>query len=538
MAEIAGDPWAAGTKLGLVSLALVCFLVTPTASSQEDTQESFGETLDVVVVEVAAVVTDADGRRVPALPREDFRLLVDGEEVPIDYFAEVRDGRAVTLASAERGADRAGDLAPGEPAPTNYLVFLDEYFTIGARRDYVVEQIAERVRELPPQDRMAVVAFDGNRIRRLAGWDTPRAELEAVLLAALDRPTYGLLRATEWVRRGRGGPWHDRLAQQFELERVLTAVRSTLRTVPRPEGRKVLLLLGGGWSVRSAVPRWPSGDPIYRALPTGYGPDAEVEDLALILPVIDSANLLGYTVYPVDVNGLRDPGGLREPGDPPFAEELVRLGTLRVLAGETGGRALLFADRQRPLEEVVEDTRSYYSLGFTPELERDGSRHEIRVELRRPGLEVRARRGYRDLSRATELELLAESALRFGGGSAGGGEGTVLAVELGAPERRPRRTMVVPLRLDVPWSRITLVPSGEGLVSRLEIRVAVRDKEGSISDVATVPLQLAREEPPTKEAVLRWESDLTMRRERHDVVVSVYDALSGQVLTRRVSVEP
>ncbi|MFY9825785.1 MAG: hypothetical protein WAM82_30705, partial [Thermoanaerobaculia bacterium] len=48
--------------------------VTPPASS------SFGESIDVRVVNVEAVVTNRKGGRVPGLTAADFRLLVDGRE--------------------------------------------------------------------------------------------------------------------------------------------------------------------------------------------------------------------------------------------------------------------------------------------------------------------------------------------------------------------------------------------------------------------------------------------------------------------------
>jgi VWFA-related protein len=534
----AGRPQSLRTATTLTLLAGLCLLGVPAASSEEDALGTFGEALDVVVVEVEAVVTDRDGRRVPGLAAEEFRLLVDGREVPIDFFTEVRDGRVATLAGDEPAPDGTDAApAPGAPAATNYLVFIDEYFAIGKRRDHVVARIAERVRDLPEQDRMAVVAFDGEELRVLAGWDTSREELQAVLAGALGRPTHGLLRAAEWVRRGQAHPWHDAVVQYAELERVLSAVRSTLRALPRPEGRKVLLALGGAWTAQSSFSLWPQEDLVLRALPTGARVEGRVTVQSLLRPLIDSANLLGYTVYPLDVNGLRSPGGLAQEGDPAFAEELIRHGGHRRLGAETGGRALLFADRDRPLEAVIEDTRSYYILGFTPDLARDDAHHEIRVEVRGSGLEVRARTGYRDLSLAAELDLLAQSMLRFGGGPAVEAPGGAFAIALGDPQPRPRRMMAVPLRLDLPWREVTVLPRGELLVSRLEVRVAVRDRDGNLSEVAAVPLHLVRDEAPAPAAVLRWETDLTLRRERHDLVVSVYDALSGQVRTRTAVVE-
>ena len=55
----------------------------------------FGETIEVRVVNVEAVVTDKRGNRVPDLKPQDFRLKVDGKPVKVDYFNEVRAGQAI-----------------------------------------------------------------------------------------------------------------------------------------------------------------------------------------------------------------------------------------------------------------------------------------------------------------------------------------------------------------------------------------------------------------------------------------------------------
>jgi len=554
----------------LAFITLFWSSIAPVATSQEDIAETFGETLDVVVVEVQAVVTDRDGRRVGGLGRDDFRLLVDGQEAPIDYFSEVRDGRELpavpggTLTEvATEPAPEAAAPAPrdqGEPAVTNHLVFVDDYFAISSYRDVVLRGIRDSLSELPPQDRMAVVGFDGEEIEVLSPWTTSREQAARALGVAMKRPAHGLLRAHERRRRGDDGPWTDAVAQQEELQRVLTAVRSGLRIMPRPDGRRVLLLLGGGWPVRSLVPTTEeSEDSPFRALPTTSTRDARLDDRAQVEGLAQTANLLGYTLYPVDVQGLRasegqieateaavDPEtGLATAGTSPYTGELFRQGTLRLLAQETGGRALLFDERTQALESVVADTRTYYSLGFTPRLRGDGSRHAVRLEVNRPGLRVRARTGFEDVSRTQELDLLAESALRFGGvdGEEGGAaaEGPAagkLMVSVGEAQRRPRRTMQVPLRVDLPWSEVTLVPGEGGFTGGLEIRVAVRDKQGTVSEMARVPVRLDRKERPDPRKVLRWETGLTLRRERHELVVSVYDALSGQVWSRVVTVEP
>lgn len=540
-------------------LLILCLLAASEASSQEQgVLNSFGESLDVVVVGVEAVITDRDGNRVPGLEREDFRLLVDGRETPIEYFSEVREGREVV---ARGEVAEEAPSASGEPATTNHLVFIDEYFGIRKYRNTVLKGVRDRLSSLPARDRMAIVAFDGEEIEVLAAWTTSREELARVLDRALERPARGLLRAHERRRRGEEGPWTDDVARERELDRVLSAVRSTLRILPRPTGRKVLLLLGGGWPIRSAGFLAGSGNPGSEQL-AGESWSLTFDDRALVGAMADAANLLGYTVYPVDLHGLRSGGGdveqqaprvdalgLADVGSAPHTVELLRQGTLRYLAHETGGRALLFRDRTQTLDTVLADTRSYYSLGFSPRLRGTGSRHKVRIEVRRPGLQVRARSGYRDLSQDAELDLLVEAALRFDvsgdggpGDSAPGGapeaDASPLTITLGEPRRQPGRTMQVFLRVEVPWEELTLLPSGRGLVSRLEIRVAARDGRGELSEMARVPFTVVRESPPAPDSILRWRSDVVLRRERHSLVVSLNDAVSGKVLTQRVDVEP
>lgn len=560
----------------LAALAAVATLLAASgASPQSEESTRFGETVDVVVVQVEVVVTDRGGRRVGGLGRQDFRLLVNGRETAIDYFFEVREGREVIGATqveamvsathveaAVEGAgdgvpEPAGGAAPGGPVATNHLIFIDDYFAIRRQRNRVLKAIGEQLEALGPEDRVAVMAFDGRELELLAPWTSSPREVSRALDAAARRPAHGLMRAHERAARGEDGPWTDRVVQREELERLFASVRATLQMLPRPEGRKTLLLLGGGWPVRVLLPTVEDETGLLRPLPTLGDTDARFDDLALVHELAGAAGLLGYTLYPVDVQGLRAPGDAASAEPAPLDQsgamgafggahtaELFRQGTLHSLAQATGGRALLAADRGRALEAVVEDTRSYYSLGFTPRLARDDASHEVRVEVARPGLRVRSRTAYLDVSRAAELDLLAESALRFrdAEGAEAADEGAPqipMRVSLGKPRRAERGTMTVDLRVDLPWGAIALVPAeGGGLAGLLEVRVAARDRDGTLSEVARHYVELERDEPPGERSVLRWEADLTLRRERHELVVTLHDAVSGHLAIQRVTVEP
>ena len=72
---------------------------------------------------------------------------------------------------------------------------------------------------------------------------------------------------------------------------------------------------------------------------------------------------------------------------------------MEFLAGITGSKAILNSARLSALGRVVEDTSSYYWLGFTPQWKGDDRHHRIELKARK-GLKVRSRKGFSDFSRA------------------------------------------------------------------------------------------------------------------------------------------
>ncbi len=279
-------------------------------------------------VDVEAVVTDREGNRVRGLSAGDFLLLVDGIEVPVERFTEVAEGKM----------------------GRSYLVFVDDSLSIAVQRDLVLWEIERDLDRLGPDDRMAIVSFDGERLHPLADWTGDRGTLAAALAEARKRPAReSLTRSSMWVA---------------------DAAAAALRSVSPSPGRKAMLVLSGGW------PAGPS------------------------LQLVRDANRLGYTLYPVDV--------------PALEREAVPEDTLLALAEATGGQAALASNRLAALERAEEDTRSYYLLGFSPAWKADDRDHRIELEVRRPGLDVRARHGFPDVSPATLAGMETEDLLLSG----------------------------------------------------------------------------------------------------------------------------
>jgi hypothetical protein len=271
----------------------------------------------------------------------------------------------------------------------------------------------------------------------------------------------------------------------------------------------------------------------------------------LFEPLVTTANLLGYTLYPVDV-----PGQDREIGTDATQgfTELVRLGespsasaggtaiprelhvhhSLQQLAAETGGRALINAERDHALAEVIADTSTFYWLGFTPAREENDTAHSIEVRVKRPGLTVRSREGFVDLSRQTEVTMIVESALLFGDPPSA----KPLQLRFGRPKGSGLGRMSLPLEVGIPIDEITLIESSGSWVNRLEVRTVVMDELGNRSETTLEQVDIDGRRPPRPGDMFFYETDLRLRRKPHRLVVAVYDPLSGAILSSSVEVEP
>lgn len=416
------------------SLSLAAQAPAPAGTNVEGLE--VGESIDVRVVNVEAVVTDRSGQRIKGLKPSDFRLRVDGKEVPIDYFTEIRGGTAVEVHGDVPASPVSGTVG------RNLLVFIDQNYSMQSHLDLVLHRLEEGLGRLGPEDRIAVVAAGHEgRLEILTDWTSDVARLRTVIAQVRQEPTAGAQYRSSlergendlvfrnmaetgdsWERsaalmrtqRTNAGQWWDlRSARQprglSTLEHYAAlkypdvalwaddafgaTALAAMRAFSAAPGRKIMLLFSGGW-------------------PGGEDPR-----------VIEAANLLGYSLYPVDVSGLQAsavPLGANHLGlaaadaDSGYGfitsdwEQRVHYG-FETLARETGGKASLNGLRETALERTLDDTAAYYWLGFSPTWNADGKKHDIRLEVRNSGLRVRARRSYSDLSPRAQQALEEQS---------------------------------------------------------------------------------------------------------------------------------
>ncbi|MEM7586752.1 MAG: VWA domain-containing protein [Acidobacteriota bacterium] len=540
--------------LFLLAVVLLC---VPTAFAQSDEDPAFGEIIDVRVINLEVVVTDGKDR-VHGLQADDFRVRVNGQEIPIEYFTEVQGGQATT-GTALADASTLPALAPGEAVGTRYLVFIDEVFAIRSQRNRVLRKLSEQLPYLGPEDHMAIVAYNGGELDLLTSWTSSQPALARVLKAAQQRRTFGLqnrvtrdfdLARYDYFRNRTGDrffgrdPFFNRFGAGFpdfssvarrgsrtfnDTAQVIDAANSVLRAFAKPPGRKVMLMLSGGWPVGAGG-----------GFTSSVGYSGGASDRSALRPLIDTANRLGYTLYPVDVKGLENNlGGGAEFSTSRSArlfnsfarnQEFVEEGTLLYLAEETGGRALLDGSSTKALQRVAEDTRSYYWIGFTPTWEQNDRRHRVKVDVLRKGLKVRSRNSFSDLSRQTEVSMLVESAQTFNLPIPG--ETARLEISTGTPEKGGFRKVILPLKLTVPLEEVTLLPTQNGYAARLELRVAATDDRGNKADIPVIPLELRGEGSEVGEFA-NLEVKLKLRKRPHQLLISLHDPTSGNLISKR-----
>jgi VWFA-related protein len=543
--------------LGAASAVSVVSAQTAPPAAPAISATSFGEVMEVDVVNVEVYVADRDGKRVTDLKREDFAVSEDGKPVEVTNFAVFSTSRAVA-APAQAGPATAapGAASPAVPAPApnpenalSLVVFLDDLHLRPEHRTKAVEQIrAFLARSVRPGDRV-MVAANGLGMRLLQPFTEDRAAVDAALKKAEGVTAQGQL-GDEARRSAFRTLYAMHSVNPCALENVrpietyaaetrdealrtvgaLTVIINSLSGVP---GHRALLFVSDGISVTPGEELFQAlselcggsmeatelssgnSDRASRAADTGakYNPqqaalDAQkysvaqrFEDLAAHA----SANRV--TLYTLQASGLQGfaggAGADFDPGERRLLSSMVQQiqnsnlkGSLTALAVDTGGRAMLDANDLGPeLARMQEDFESYYSLGYTPAHHGDGRQHKVEVKVKRPGLRVRYRPSYRDKPALEKAVDRTLTALLHGIED----NPLEVAVEVGEQTLdRDTGTWSVPVRLRIPLYKLAIVNQQEGgsYRGRLRLLVATRDGKGGTSPVrqVEVPLEISRKE--------------------------------------------
>jgi VWFA-related protein len=434
-----------------VLAAAVAAVVTALPSAQPQTQRppepssapqiTFRTGADYI--EVDAVVTDAKGQFVRDLKQADFEVFEDKRPQKIDVFSLVD----IPLERADRPAYRPDPVEPD--IITNerdfegrvYMVVLDANH-VRPENTALVKKVATQFiqRNMGANDIAAVVlAQTGSRDD-----NCEFTSLKSALIASINRfageklPSKALAIASRASILGKDAPGGalNELRDPLTVERAAKA-RATVETMRRVSTymagirgrRKALVLFSEGLDFNTDDLMGPRSTGGFGAADSGGSVNpvsnnsvtesmhaaSIIADMQLMFEAASRANV---AVYSVDPRGVASETDLlmQYPGvDPASAitdagmvtsgvrEELRRqLASLRTYSEVTGGLALVGTnDFETGFRKIVEDNSAYYVLGYNvANPKADGKFHEITVRVKRPGVQIRARKGYYALNAA------------------------------------------------------------------------------------------------------------------------------------------
>jgi VWFA-related protein len=147
-------------KLLSLSSLLLMTAGMPALAAAPPAAPSFGEALEVNVVNVDVYAVDKDGHRVTGLGKDDFELLEDGKKVSISNFETVEAGPSRSAAPPAPGAP-AATPASGPRDDLSLVVYFDDFNIHPSHRARAVQQLRELLtQQLDPGTRVMLITYD------------------------------------------------------------------------------------------------------------------------------------------------------------------------------------------------------------------------------------------------------------------------------------------------------------------------------------------------------------------------------------------
>jgi VWFA-related protein len=160
---------------------------------------------------------------------------------------------------------------------------------------------------------------------------------------------------------------------------MLGAIERLSRGLAGSSGRKSILVLSDGLVRDTQLERF---DAAVDATQRGN----------VAVSFIDLRGLAGSAAYHADQKAVPKEGDLASVD---LEQSLLEGAGTEYVAAATGGSTIRDTnDLLGGLTRVAEEASAYYLLGYQPDKPRDGKHHKLEVKVSRPGVTVRARRGY------------------------------------------------------------------------------------------------------------------------------------------------
>ena len=268
-------------------------------------------------------------------------------------------------------------------------------------------------------------ALNPERVQEMVGRAQERSTLESL------RSLVDYLRVVKEERKAIltvSEGWQ--LYRPADLSR-LSGIEGTDKREPAPEPPPITVGRGGTITTRDTRSSEPADMAVCERDRLRL---SAIDDRRFFQELIEAANAANASFYAVDPRGVEvfdtSLSERRTPGAPAIPTKTAsgitvttvrgtapsegidalqrRQDVLRQLAAETDGISVMNTDIDRSLKRISDDSGSYYLLGYaSTNTKLDGKFRSLKVRITRPGIDVRARRGYRA---ATEAEMNAAAA--------------------------------------------------------------------------------------------------------------------------------
>lgn len=361
------------------------------------------------LVQVSVVVHDKHGNPMPGLTKDDFVVLDEKKPQEIRIFSVETNELPVHAPPPLPPDTYTNRIQERGNVPTSITVILfDGLNTEIADQAYAKKQVVKFIQtQVHPQDRVAIYSM-GRNLRILHDFTSDSTSLLAALAAykGADTP---LIYASDPQVSDNPVPAvaaflneaYQREANYFIKDRLhrtldaLTAIANHVGTLP---GRKNLIWVSGSFPFSIGYDNIEAN--------TSDAKELFADDIETAARALTNADL---AVYPVDARGLMtaDTGVRSNLGNrygrsttasdrsfrPPSTSNFD---SMNMLADRTGGRAFYNRnDIWGAIRDAIDDSRVTYELGYYPQgVDWNGKFREIKVEVKKPGAHVRARKGY------------------------------------------------------------------------------------------------------------------------------------------------
>ncbi len=361
------------------------------------------------LVEINVIVRDKNGP-VADLGKADFVITDHGKPrtigvfslhqaapaaatvLPMDTFSNRPVGAetppAVTMILLDRLNTMIGSSAPGERSAT----FDGDLALANAK-----QHLLKFVDSLSPHDRLAIYVL-GTSLGVLSDFTSDRARLKSIL--------------------------ENYKATSISTREVADPLAANVCAVGSPDGcpmnrgvqsdRQILAGLSNGVRAQTTMTALMALAAHVAGIPGRKNLVWLTADLGVAPEAVGRAlSVSNIAVYPVDARGLLPVAMARSGGSassqPMGTQAAVYMGisagptdqpigtsTMQILADETGGRAFTTTnDLTGAIREALEDGAVTYTLGFYVNADSlDGKFHDLKVHVKRSGLQVRTQRGY------------------------------------------------------------------------------------------------------------------------------------------------